>query len=361
MKKILFLLSILAFNQIIFAKSKDQEIVQFNESYELANIILALTEYGKSDKLEVNKNTDYYQQVLTYFSPVSNHPLLEKVNYSREKWDTLLSFRTDAAAFSFDNDNKLYRKHKFYSMGKEINAFEKNIDLIQDFIVKSNYREFYSKQKPYFDSISQLYEESLMINKIEKFLIREFETNSKSNHRIIVSPLVGRMHCQRYFNKASTSFINIPDYLYDINNINQISDKDIASGLHMFFTEIDHDYVNPITKKYKKLHSVNFTTSKWDKNSGYGNWDRAVFNEYMTWAVYDIFILNSFPKVDKKVLLEWHEVNISRGFYASSLFSKKLVELYMNKEKEETICSLYPKLILYCKEVEDKLDTLLIE
>ena len=361
MKKLLFLLSIIVFNHSVLAKDKDLTIVQFNETYELANIILALTKYGKSDKLEVNKNTDYYQQVLTYFSPVSSHPLLEKVNCSREKWDTFLSFRTDAVAFSFDNNDELYRKHKFYSMGKEINAFERNIDLIQDFIVKSNFREFYSKQKPYFASISKLYEQSLMINEIKTFLNKEFEISSKSNHRIIVSPLVGRMHCQRYFDKASTSFINIPDYLYGIDSVEQLSDKEIASGLHMFFTELDHDYINPVTKKHKKLYNINFTTTKWDKNSGYADWDRAVFNEYMTWAVYDVFILNKFPKLNNEVILDWREVNISRGFYASSLFSEKLVELYLNKEKGETILSLYPKLLFYCKAVEDKLDTLLIE
>src|SRR5690554_6902268 len=92
------------------AKNNDQSVVQFNETYELANIILALTDYGKMDKSEVNKQTLYYQQVQEYFYSVSKHPLLEKVNYSREKWDKLLSFRTDAVAFCFDNNGKLYRK-----------------------------------------------------------------------------------------------------------------------------------------------------------------------------------------------------------------------------------------------------------
>src|SRR5690606_14521624 len=109
-------------------------------------------------------------------------------------------------------------------------------------------------------------------------------TKSTFAHGIIVSPLVGRMHCQRYFNGVSTSFIDIPDYLYGISDIQDISKKDIASCLHMFFTEIDHDFVNPTTLKYKKLYKKNFNPSKWDKGSGYNEYKYATFNEYMTWA-----------------------------------------------------------------------------
>jgi len=340
------------------AKNNDQSVVQFNETYELANIILALTDYGKMDKSEVNKQTLYYQQVQEYFYSVSKHPLLEKVNYSREKWDKLLSFRTDAVAFCFDNNGKLYRKYKFYSMGKEINEFEDNLDLIQDFVIKSNFRAFFDQKKSYFDSIANLYQESLMINEIEVFLNKEFGIKTKSKHRIIVSPLVGRMHCQRLFNKASTSFINIPDYLFNFSSVKDVNEKDIASGIHMFFTEVDHDYVNPTTNKFKKEYQQYFDQKKWDKESGYGEWEMAVFNEYMTWAVYDLFITKNFPNVASSEIKEWHDVNISRGFFASKLFGEKLLELYLKKGEEETIRDLYIKILLWCKEVENDLDNL---
>ncbi|MCH2231841.1 MAG: DUF4932 domain-containing protein, partial [Crocinitomicaceae bacterium] len=214
---------------------------------------------------------------------------------------------------------------------------------------------------PLFDSIAKLYEESLMINDVEEFLNHEFEIKAKSNHRIIVSPLVGRMHCQRYFNKASTSFINIPDYLYGKSKIEDISETDIASGIHMFFTEIDHDYVNPTSLKFKKEYEQNFNQSKWDKKSGYGEWEMAVFNEYMTWAVYDIFVSKHFPDVASSEIIEWHEVNASRGFFASKLFGEKLLELYMNKGEEENIRDLYPDLLNWCKNIENNLVNLTIE
>lgn len=134
---------------LLFAvKAHSQEsVVKFNETYELANIILSLTEYGKTDRNEVNKNTAYYQEVLAHFDTYKSHPLISKVNYSRELWDKLLSFRTDAVAFEFDPNGNLHRKHKFYAMGKEINEFEDNKALIEDFARKSGFREFYAKKR----------------------------------------------------------------------------------------------------------------------------------------------------------------------------------------------------------------------
>lgn len=346
----------LIIGKIGLTKNNNLQVVQFNETYELANIILALTDYGKKDRNEVYKQTKYYGQVMEYFNSVSHHPILEKVNYSREKWDKLLSFRTDAVAFSFDKNGQLYRKYKFYSMGKEINEFEENLDLIQDFVNKSNFRSFYFQKKSFLDSIAVLYQESLMINEIKSFLIQEFQIKSNEKNRIIVSPLVGRMHCQRYFNKAATSFINVPDYLYNISEVKEISEKDIASGIHMFFTEVDHDYVNPTTKKFNKEYQQYFDQKKWDKGSGYGDWEMAVFNEYMTWAVYDLFITINFPQIANTVIEDWHEVNEARGFFASRLFGQKLLELYLNKGDGEYIRDMYPKLFLWCKEVENNLE-----
>ena len=84
--------------------------VEYPETYELANIVLTLTEYGKTDKSEVRQGFDYYNKVQEYFKPVNEHPLLDSVNYSRERWEEYLSFRTDSYAFTFDENNQLKRK-----------------------------------------------------------------------------------------------------------------------------------------------------------------------------------------------------------------------------------------------------------
>ena len=57
---------------------------------------------------------------------------------------------------------------------------------------------------------------------------------------------------------------------------------------HTIFSEMDHGYVNPISDIYSELIAKNFDLKKWDKESGYPEINS--FNEYMTWAVYDLFI-----------------------------------------------------------------------
>ena len=197
-----------------------------------------------------------------------------------------------------------------------------------------------------------------MINEVVLFLENEFDVKSRSKQRIIVSPLVGRMHCQRHFNKLSTSFINIPEHIYNVENINQIIKEKLASGVHMFFTEIDHDFVNPVTNKFKKMYLQNFDQCKWDRESGYGEWEMGVFNEYMTWAVYDVFIYTNFPDVSDTLTKQWHEVNASRGFFVSEMFGGKLLELYKEKGGNIKIIDLYPDMLKWCKQVENNLDKL---
>jgi len=60
--------------------SQEKVKVEMTESYELSNIILALTQYGRTDKWDVQKVSPYYDEVLKYFEPVNVHPLLDSVN-----------------------------------------------------------------------------------------------------------------------------------------------------------------------------------------------------------------------------------------------------------------------------------------
>lgn len=151
LKVIIYILSLIVFtfscnnSKKIDKESKEIIRIEYPETYELANIILALTEYGKTDKWEVRKDFDYYNKVQEYFKPVNEHPLLDSVNYSRKKWEEYLSFRTDSYAFEFDENNQLKRKFDFYT-NKGFQPFDDYLDLINDFVKKSNFREFFKKK-----------------------------------------------------------------------------------------------------------------------------------------------------------------------------------------------------------------------
>ncbi|RPD50390.1 DUF4932 domain-containing protein [Hymenobacter sediminis] len=143
-----------------------------SEPYELTNIILALTPYGREDEFEVYKKSRYYRQVLAHFEPYMQHPLLAKVNYSRKEWDKYLSFRTDSYAFDFAADGQLHRRFPFATQD-DIKPFEDNLSLVNDFVRVTGFRKFYQAHKPYYDSLLVGYQQSQMLPEMMAFLKAE--------------------------------------------------------------------------------------------------------------------------------------------------------------------------------------------
>ncbi len=336
-------------------KLESNEIIeiQYPETYELANIILALTEYGKTDKWEVRQNSDYYNKVQKYFKPVNRHPLLDSVNYSRERWEEYLSFRTDSYAFEFDENNQLIRKFNFYA-NEGFHPFDDHLELINDFVQKSKFRDFFSKNKDYYNAISVKYKKTQYLNEMREFLINEFGEQYLNDvkYNVVLSPFVYRMNCHRDIDSMTVAdFITIPDYV--LSDTISTNEKDIATSIHNLFTEMDHGYVNPTTNQYKELVNKSFNANLWDNNSGYNENDGfGVFNEYMTWAVYDIFLKQHFPNFANEVGLNWSFQNDSRGFQYSQLFTQQLLTIYNQKKKGETLKDLYPKMLEWTSEIQ---------
>ena len=333
--------------------SQDNIKIEMTESYELSNIILALTLYGRTDAWEVQKVPPYYNDIIKYFEPVKNHPLLDSVNYSRQKWEDYLSFRTDAYCFTIGTDNKLKRNTNFYTNPGH-NPLDKNLDLVNDFITKSNFRQFYNNHKNFYQNIISNYKEFYFVNQSKQFLEKvtnAHKSNDKEKYLIVLSPLVYRMNCHR--NIDSLTVVDFPSISKDLilGNLETNYNTRIVEN-HTLFTEMDHGYVNPISDKYEKLITSNFKLSKWDKQSGYQGVNN--FNEYMTWAVYDLFIKEKFPMVADSIALQWQYQNASRGFIGQNLFAKKVSELYFKQKGDRKIENIYVPLLKWCKSIQDK-------
>jgi hypothetical protein len=352
MRTLLVLIFVLA-PLLLFAQGKKVETL-VPETYELSNVILALTQYGKSDQWEVQKNTDYYKAVISFFEPVKDHPLLDSVNYSREKWEDYLSFRTDAFAFSFSGDGRLMRNVNFYAVPGH-QPFDTHLDLINDFVAKSNFRQFFTSNKEFYQRLIQNYSQYYFVNEAMKFLDEQIgskpNSNASSKYLIVLSPLVYRMNCHREIDANTTA--DFPSATEEF--INEVKTDDLNSrieGSHLIFTEMDHGYVNPISEKHKELIAANFDLKKWDKNSGYPGIN--CFNEYMTWAVYDLFVKKHFPENADSIITQWQYQNASRGFIAQNLFAEKVSQLY-SKNKSKDFESLYVPLLKWCKSIESNI------
>lgn len=328
--------------------------ISMPETYELSNIILALTEYGRADEWEVQKHTDYYNEVIRFFEPVKAHPLLQKVNYSRTLWEDYLSFRTDAAAFKFDERGQLVRTTEFYA-NKGHNPFDVNLDLINDFVEQSKYREFYNAHRPLYNSIVANYSGYYMLDTMQMFLENEsgIKATTTGKYQVILSPLVGRMNCHRTIDSVTTAdFPTLSTALIE-NNASKINDQaQRAIEIHTLFTEMDHGYVNPVTDLFAKDVAKQFNTEYWDRQSGYEGLN--CFNEYMTWALYDIFVEKYFPAIADSISTQWHYQNAQRGFYASNLFAAQLKTLYRHKRSTESLQDLYLRLLDWISKHQSK-------
>ncbi len=349
MKKILlFVFSLFTFN--VF--SQDNVKIVSTESYELANIILALTQYGRTDPWDVQKIPPYYNEILEYFEPVKNHQLLKSVNYSRPEWEKFLGFRTDMYAFSFDQNGILKRQYPFNSFGPT--EVDKNIDLINDFVVKSNYRKFYQAHSEFFKTLVDNYKAYYFLNTSKLFLDKiapKPKTDVNKKYFIAISPLVGGQNCHRDTDSLTT--VDFPNISKDLITGNL--DKDLNTRIsenHSIFTEMDHGYINPISDKYATLIDQNFKREKWNNQTGYPG--ISTFNEYMTWAVYDLFIKENFSQVADSIALQYQYLNANRGFIAQNIFSEKVSELYA-KQKNKNIEKIYKPLLAWCKKEESQL------
>lgn len=332
--------------------------VEVPETYELSNIILALTKYGQTDPYEVQQPDPYYNELKAFFEPVKNHPLLDSVNYSREKWDLYLSFRTDAYAFVFDENGLLKRNLPFYANfrnNKPLKPFDDQLSLINDFIKESNFREFYKKHHSLYQKIIDNYLAYHFVEASQNFL-NDFAPNSQidnqgSTYKIVLSPLVGRMNCHRNISKGiAADFPSISGKFISGTGFNNQAER--LTDNHMLFTELDHGYVNPISDIFKNEINNNFKYEYWDKKSGYKGID--CFNEYMTWAVYDLFVKKMAPESADSICANWHYQNASRGFIASDLFTEKLIDLY-SKTKNCKLIDLYPEMLKWTASIQSSI------
>lgn len=336
----------------IYQSPRKEEIisVEYPEVYELANIILALTDYGINDKWQVRKDFAYYNEMREYFKPFENHPIIDSVNFSRARWQEYLSFRTDSYAFELDGNYQLRRLNNFQSF--EIKTFDKYKLLVEDFAKTVKFKDFFNSHKGYYNKIIEGYKREYLLREMTAFLSKEFGNYfSNKKYTVVISPFVYAQNLHRDIDSTWTAdFPSIAKALIDSKTITQ---EEKSTEIHTLFTEMDHGYVNPTTEKFST--KVKFDEKLWDAESGYAVGENAVFNEYMTWAVFDIFNAKYFPDISATINLNWHFQNESRGFIYSGLFAEKVTKLYQKNKKTKTIEDLYPAILSWASEIQNTL------
>lgn len=365
------------FNDLLCYFSKDYMKknagnVQFNipEVYELANIIWTLSPSGQR-ATDLNKTGEYYKEVVSYFKPYLNHPIFKSLDFPDSLYfDKYYSFRENSFAFNFQDTTKgspncklLFNGPYYYVNGDDLadsSLFGKLKPLVEDFAAKSNFRSFYGNHLEFYKKEIEREKELLPVKQMWNWLEEQFPKTDYQSYKVIFSPLIGGSHSTQnystyndtgWFNEC-VMFIATTERVDSMNNLSEKQKEGLMSGV--VFTEIDHNYVNPVTSKYAKLIDTIFSNRNiWAKQGNGSNWygsAESVFNEYMTWAVFCLYILDNYDKPIADLVINKRETSMveKRNFIRFKEFDQALIKI-REEHKDLKVVDLYPFILDWCK------------
>lgn len=333
--------------------------VDILEVYELANIAIAITEYGLNKPHAVRKHGQYYDRVLEHFRPYKDHPLIDSISMrlSRdEPYSRYYGFRDNSARYVFDGD-RIVASRLYPKKWRSPDVFAEHLELVIDFARQSGFKQFYRENLSYYQQQIKDYQQAVPVKRMWAWLESHFPERYDS-YRVIFSPLVGGSHsttrCQGGGFREILMFVSGP-----WNASKDISSK-VREGLlsRVVFTEIDHNYVNPIIwQHWLEVGSAFHRTGKWNRQSGYRN-PAMTFNEYMTWAVFLLYARDTYtdPEFETIKSLTTDSMVNRRKFVLFQEFSGKLLELYQHRQHGQTLPDLYPEILDWAGEFQSTLD-----
>ena len=352
---------------------KNKNNIQFDipESYELANIIWTLSPAGQK-ATDLYKQSDYYKKVFTYFSPFLHHPIFSNLSFPDSLYyQKYYEFRENSFAFNFKDPEPgsvvptlLFNGPYYFVFGEDLadsTLFGKLKPMVEDFAATSEFRKFYYDNLSFYQKAIEREKELLPVRRMWQWLEEQFPAKKYQSYRVVFSPLIGGSHStQRYSSPDSKGwfsenvmFICGADRYDSIKGLSEKQKEGLMSGI--VFTEIDHNYVNPVSSQYKAAIDSAFADRKyWVKkgiaSDGYGS-TMSVFNEYMTHAAFCLYIKDSYEKSIADFVIEDREslmVN-RRGFIRFKEFDRELLRLYTTEKSIKT-ADLYPLILKWCKE-----------
>ena len=303
--------------------------IKIPEVCEHFHVVEALTPFGMGDTEIIDKSTTYYQEVMEYFEGYQNHPIIDKIQKElrRNRYNRL---KMDACGFFFDEDGSIEKDETYPTLSFESrNWLEKYIDGLDDFSRQTNFREFYANHQEFYDQQISLQKEQLVVKDHWNWLEERFD-NRYHSYRITFSPLVYGSHSANYFTDGDFSqsimFIG-PPYVTDKYSKKQL--EGLAG--RMVFTEIDHNYVNPLSDQYQKEIEVFIGDLAAWNTMKYRDYSSAIstFNEYMTYAIYSLYVIDNYSKEDADLIINrCEEFMNNRGFIRFTEFNRGLITFY---------------------------------
>ena len=351
------------FSNAYITKNQNKSTVEIPEVYELANIILYLSDCSKNTFN--HPNTAYAKRVLEHFAPVKNHPLIKILNKKclNNAFATYYGFRENSICFSIEDDHLEYNTEykdvfsddAFMDGGN----FRNMLYLVHDFMDQSNFRSFFKTNQAYYDQLVKRQRELLPLKKMWTWLEGKFPQKMDS-YKIVFSPLIGGSHSTQRFTRGYFTHPDFQECVMFINSTesidsnSQYSEK-IKEGLMsgIVFTEIDHNYVNPTSgENYPLVKELMSDKDFWATKQAQQNYpnEYAIFNEYMTHSVFCFYVTENYDsKTAEEIVKKRVQLMERRGYPKFKDFNTILLEFMKGNSK--TIYDSYADLIQEMKQI----------
>ena len=318
------------------------------EVYELANVIIAMTSFGRTSPVAVHRTGEYYQRVNTTFSLFRNHPSMQNLQLAssdplREYYD----FRDPSSGYVFEDGE--IRRDPAAIISRSRNLFRERRDAVQSFAEASQFRRFFTENAAFYADQIERYRAIAEVDEIADWLEREFPGVSYRHYTVVLSPLVYGSHSAMFPSTEEALFLVAgPDVTTGVETSDGVKK---ATVQRILFTEVDHAFVNPVTDRYRtQITSAFGNRTKWTTdNSSFYDSPTAVFNEYMTWAAFLLFAQERLTTTDFDTVrqLTVQLMEGSRRFQRFGVFTAELSRLYREREPGKTVADLYPQMVAW--------------
>jgi hypothetical protein len=314
------------------------------EVYELANVILALTEYGQRSTTLINKG-DYYKRVMSAFEPWrTSVPMRLMQLGTSDPLQRYYDFRDNSFAYLYEDAE--IRRNPAYQPFRHNNVFRDWSAPAGEFALESNFRAFYAANRAYYDSLVARYRPIVSLDSMADWLEREFAPVRYAHYTVVLSPLVYGSHSASWQGAEAFMFVSGPDVTTSATSSAALRKGTVE---RILFTEIDHPFVNPATTRHlARVNEIFGQRAKWttDASSFYPGGEQ-VFNEYMTWAAFVLYADQSrpprdFAEVSANTVLAMEK---SRGFGRFGAFTTELLRLYRERQGGQRVTDLYPAIL----------------
>jgi len=329
-------------------QNRGQVLIEIPETFELANIVIAISEPGLNEQHRVHKQGAYYERVLAHFLPFKHHPLIAQSDLTRNYG---YPFRDNSLAYRFDG-REIVHAGQYFSI-RHPDLFKRQLARLEDFARVSNFRQFYRDNLPYYERQIELYRRMVPVRQMWTWLEAQFP-NRHDCYKIVFSPLLGASHETCSFRKADFSetimFVSGPGESADVND-------PVEQGClsRVVFTEIDHNYVNRVTKDHlDRVNDVFADLGAWNQQNGYQSAEMT-FNEYMTWAVFVLYAYDAYDAYDAATIVQRSAMNTMvqrRRFVRFDEFARELLRLYRKRDEGQTSADLYPAILDWAQKVD---------